>query len=409
MTNDQKILIDILNKSIKNQKMYKKDLENVNYNTLIKEVRDHNISSLVYYTLHKDIISEIDSDIIEEWKKEVFFSNMIQIKHINQINHVLKKFNEQGIEVLVLKGLVLRNLYLKSEFRSMSDADILVKNHDFNAAEQCLYEIGYVSNSHDNDIHKGFTKLGALEIEMHNKLVNKDFVDVDFSKYESELWDNSEDVYIGDVKAKTLGKEDFIIHLILHMAVHTKLYGFGIRQLYDLALFIKQDYKKINWNIVEEKLLSYGFLRYTQGIMMTINKLFHISIPENFHNEHISEKSLDLLIDSIMQSGVHGKKELNEDFKMLYESSNHHKDESVIFKRIVRFILPKSSYMMIRYGDNDESTRRNIYFIPALWIDRIVNQYVKKYGFIETITLINLSINILKRRNKVVKVFDLPY
>ena len=333
----------------------------------------------------------------------------MQIKHIEQISYILNKFNEKGIEAVILKGLALRHLYSKPELRTMCDADFLIKNEDYDSAVQCLLEIGYVSNNHDNDIHKGFIKANALEIEIHNKLVNNDFIDVDFSQYESQLWRNVETIKINGVETKTLGKEDFVIHLILHMAVHTKLYGFGIRQLYDLAVFVKKYYEKTNWDIVKEKLLAYRFLRYSQGIMMTINKLFDITIPKIFFNKNINTKDIDMLIKSIMDSGVHGKKELNEDFKILYESSNHHKDESIIFMRILRFFIPRRSDIINQYDNKYEYIKSNIFLMPFVWVDRIANGYLKKYGFIETLQLVSLSINILKRRNRIIKVFDLPY
>ncbi|MGG7200410.1 nucleotidyltransferase domain-containing protein [Clostridium butyricum] len=408
MTNEQKNLIKILNKSIKNEKISKEDLYDVDYEKLIQEIKCHNVSSLVYYTLEKDVINEIDDNILSEWKKEVFFSNIVQINHITEIKKVLNIFNEKGIKVILLKGLILRNLYPKPELRSMSDADILVENEQYDEAVQCLYECNYILNGNYNDIHQGFIKPKALEIEMHNKLINNDFFDVDFSKYEKEIWDNTTEIEIDGIKSNTLKIEDFIIHLILHMAVHSKLYGFGIRQVYDFAVFINYNYDKINWGKLKMKMNSYGFGKYTEAIILIINKLFNVNIPLSFIKSSISEKSIDIFISNIMNAGVHGKKELNDDFKMLYESTNHHKDQGLIAKRIVRFIFP-GRRTLVEFRDKYKYVYINIFLLPIAWLDRIFNEYLGKYGFIQTMKFIDISINILKRRNKLIELFELPF
>lgn len=66
----QKTIINILKASIWRQKFrYDKNII-IEWPLLIKEAREHNISSLVYYSLDRRYLENIDIDILEQWKKE---------------------------------------------------------------------------------------------------------------------------------------------------------------------------------------------------------------------------------------------------------------------------------------------------------------------------------------------------
>ncbi|NME82443.1 nucleotidyltransferase family protein [Clostridium sp. SM-530-WT-3G] len=409
MNYEQTVLIDILKKSINNEKITDLRINSDAWENIIKEIHEQNIDSLAYYTLDKNIIRTINSDLREEWKRKVFTSNMIQIKHTREIKQVLSRFNEEGVEAIVLKGLVLRKLYHKPELRSMSDADILVKKEQYSKAVECLNECGYTFNGHSNDIHEAFVKPNTLEIELHHKLGNSGFIGVDFSQFEENLWNNSIETEIEGVITKTLSNKDFIIHQILHMATHTKYYGFGIRLIYDFALFIKENYDDINWAELKNELCRYELLKYTEGIMMVTNKLLDIEIPEIFLNNNITKKDIDIFIDNIMNVGVHGKKQLNPDYDILFKSRNHHKEERAILKRIILFICPKGEYLLMKYPNKYEYIRKNSYFIIFAWVDRFINQYLIKYGLFNMIKIMVNSIKILKLRISVIETFELPY
>ena len=136
MNYTQKTLIDILNASIHKKKVNIQLYNEINWDEMLKLSVEHNVTSLVYYGLkNSNLIENIPSDIINDFKKQTFFSSSFQLKHINNISEVLRLFHKNDIETVVLKGLVVRNFYPNAEFRTMGDADIVVKK------EKLVYSI----------------------------------------------------------------------------------------------------------------------------------------------------------------------------------------------------------------------------------------------------------------------------
>jgi len=404
----QKTLLDILRASINNEK-FDCRYNITQWEELIHEAKEHNISSLIYYTLSKDTLQGIDSTLLKKWKKEVIMSNIIQINHIKQMYNVILELKKENIEIIILKGLVLRKLYPRPELRTMGDADILVKVDDYKNVKECLRKLGYVSSNHNNTIHEGFICSGNLEIEVHNKLINNDFIYVDNNKFEGELWSKKTIIEFNGVLTNTLSKEDFLIHLCFHMAVHTKAIGYGIRQLYDLTLFLINNINEIKWIEFEEKLSQYGLLKYVQGLIMLIDKIFYMNISDRFtKNNNIQDKEINLLLENIMMSGVHGKKHLNEDFQILYKSSNKHKDDQALIRRFLRFLFPHKGTLIYEYGEKYSYINNNIILIPVAWTDRIFNGILKKYGLINTINQIKYCLIIIRMRRNIIKSFSIP-
>ena len=66
------------------------------------------------------------------------------MRHVKNVTEILSKFSENNIKTVVLKGLVVRNFYPRPEFRTMSDADIVVQKKDLNAAIELINSLGYV-------------------------------------------------------------------------------------------------------------------------------------------------------------------------------------------------------------------------------------------------------------------------
>lgn len=395
----QRTMIDIMKASIYGEKFILKN-NNINWFKFISEAKEHNISSLIYYTLDRSSLNNIEKKTLEKWKKEVMIENIIQVQHIKDINKIISDLKKRNIEIIVLKGLVLRKYYPKPELRSMSDSDILVKEEDLSDVNEYLIDNGYVKNNDDNDIHEGFMCPGKLEVELHWKLVNSDFIRTNISDFEENLWINKIKTEIDGEVTNTLGTEDFLIHLCLHMAVHIKNKGFGLRQLYDLSVYIKNNYDYINWTRFMSKISSYKLLKFTNGLLVLINKLFDIKIPDNIiNNDDIKERDILLLLENILISGVYGKKNQKEEF------SNMDRDNINIsrVKRVINYIFPDKGYMTSRYSYAKKFT----FLLPISWIHRIIKCIFGKYGVVQSIKFTRQTLKMNDIRKNVIKTFSL--
>lgn len=405
MEDYQKVIIDVLNESIWGRKFnYDKNII-IEWPLLIKEAREHNISSLIYYSLDRRYFDGISAQILEDWKKEVLIMNLIQRNHINDISNIIDKLKKQGIEIIVLKGIVLREFYPRPEFRTMGDGDILVKKSDYDKIKSYLVSEGYeCMEDEKNEVHQGFISKGKLELEVHWNLINGKYFNGNIEAFENNLWNNSIELGVNESKTRMLSFNDFLLHMFLHMAVHAKASGFGLRQLYDLSVFIRDKYNELNWHDIIKKVDEYKILKFTQGLILLCNKLFEIRIPnEIFNNNTVNDRELDLLLETVLRSGVHGKKEEIDDFRILYKyGTNEYHIESNLL-RFIKFLFPGKSKMMSRYS----YAKKSYFLLPVAWIHRAFRGMCIKYGFINIFRNSKKAVNLGKQRNKLIKSFEL--
>lgn len=403
MDKNEKTLIDILKSSIKDNKMNYTEVDDINWKDLIKESRVHQISPLVYYSLEKSSLELIEKSIIDDWRKEIFLVNIIQKRHIKEMVKITLGLREAGVEIIVLKGIVLRNLYPVRELRTMSDGDILIHERDFEKTKNYLISIGYECGPDDNKIHRGFTYPNKLEIEVHWKLINEDYFNGYIKSLEETIWDRIIPFKIEGISTNTLCIEDFFIHLCFHMVVHARYSSFGLRQLYDMALFIKINYDEINWENLLIRISEYGPIKFTKAILILLNKLFHIEIPKYILNDTtINEHDINILLKNTLSSAAHGERENETDFDMLYKIDDNNPYSYSEISRLYRFIFPKKSdlYKCFLYINS------NFALIPVAWMHYILRIF-KRHGIRNIFKNIKQALETGKRRSNLAKIFNL--
>lgn len=399
----QKLIINILKASINEKKIMLSGESNIKWDKFINEAKQHKISSLVYSSLDRNSHKYIDNNILNEWRKEILKDNVVQIRFIDNVSRLIKNLNEKGIEVILLKGLVLRNFYSRPEYRTMCDADILVRSNNYLDVKKYLIENGYKCDEDTHPVHQSFIDSSQTLIEVHWKLINHNYFNGYEKKFEEDIWKKSIDFNFYEVNSKTLCNEDFLIYMCLHMAVHAKYKGFGLRQLYDMAIFIKTC--KIDWTDFYDRVFLYGISKFTKGIFRLLHEIFEVEIPKGIlEDKFIRKQDVELLLENVLLSGVHGKKEEVNGFEDLYEYGNDKQHINSNMKRILKLIFPTREELSDRY----KYAKENILFLPIAWIHHaITGIYIKKYGFIKMFRYGRKSLNLLNRRKRIIKTFEL--
>ena len=141
MNNTQIQLVKLLNKSLIKEKI---DLDkNIDLSELISEAKNNKVEALIYSAISEDSKNTIDSELLNDLKKITFFSGVQQLNHIKEVSRILNRFKNKKIDVLVLKGLVIRDLYPNPTLRTMSDADIVVSEENLETSKSLMIELGY--------------------------------------------------------------------------------------------------------------------------------------------------------------------------------------------------------------------------------------------------------------------------
>lgn len=405
MNKSQQIVINLLSQAIRGQKCELNINEYINWNEVIEEAQEHSVKGLIYTAINNtNYIKTMDKEILDDLKKTTFFSGMYQINHIKQVAKVLDRFTREQIQVVALKGLIVREFYPKPEQRTMGDADIIVKENNLSKVTSILENLGYVATDHDYHHHIRFKHKEHLDIEVHWVLGNGRFFD-SVSSIEDDIWGTCIPVNIGGSSALSLSLEDMTLHLITHMVNHIKDAGFGIRQLCDLVVLVEKQGHLIDWSLFNKKVKECNIIKFTSVIFNICNKLFDMEIPSEIYIENIDEDNMNIFIDEIFSNGVFGKRHAHKRYAN-WSACDLDEDEG---KKVY---LRKVFYIMFgpidTWGDKYNYAKVNKILIPIAYVHKVLyGLFGNKFTVKEKFNLIFKTTKETKNKDELLKWLEL--
>lgn len=405
MNKSQEVVINLLSHAIRGQK-YELDInENINWTEIIEEANEHSVKGLIYTAINNtNYTKTMDKEILDDLKKTTFFSGMYQINHIKQVAKVLDELDKEQIQVVALKGLIVREFYPKPEQRTMGDADLIVKEDDLCKVTSLLKALGYTESCDEYHHHIRFRHKNYLDIEVHWVLGNGKFFD-SVNSIEDNIWETCIPVSIGGSNALSLSLEDMALHLITHMVNHIKDAGFGIRQLCDLVVLVEKQGYLIDWNLFNKKVKECNILKFTSVIFNICNKLFNMEIPSEIYIEKIDEENMNIFIDEIFSNGVFGKRYAHKQYA---NWSAYDLDENESKKRYLRKVFYIMFGHIDTWGDKYNYAKKNKILIPIAYIHKVLYGLLgNKFTLKEKLNLIFKTTKETKNKDELLKWLEL--
>ena len=393
MNHTQQQLVRILSGAIRKERVELDFNEPIDWPALIDEAKEHKVTGLAYSGV-KDQLKEVEIpyELLNEWKREVIFSGMNQQRHVKQSARILQLFNEENIDVIILKGMVLRELFPHPDLRTMSDLDILVHEEDLGRIETVLTAKGFKKLQDPQEKHDVYYKAG-FKIEVHWALT-EDGMFRGGKSYEEGIWERVREVEVLGVKTLTLGYNDFIFHLIIHMASHTAYRGFGIRYLLDLVVMIEQQGAFIDWAEVIRLMDACQVRKYSAVLFKCCEDLFGLEVPTSVaHLVEVDPQYITLFEEEIMNSGVHGYREGGEILSRQISYDNT--QVSSPFSKLVGLFFPPVEKMSDKY----QYAKKNKLLIAIAWGHHlIVGICHPTYSFKDKFKLVTTGYRVVKNR-----------
>ena len=409
MNNAQKQFIDILSAGIRG-KSADKVYYNVEWDEVIDLADKHKVDGIIYLALRKSkLISNIGEEKISLLKQKAAITGITQSRHISGLSTVLNKINERNIPVIVLKGLVVREFYPQPDQRSMNDADILVHEGDVEKVKQLLIDMGYVYlEDHKASHHIALVHHKYPFIELHWNLFKRDGFSNELEHYERLIWRRAIKVNVGEAEVLSLSYEDLALHLCMHMAAHLAATGFGVRQLCDLVLLVEHNGDEVDWNSFIMKARMYGFEKFGKIIFLLCNKLFNMEAPKEINIKVVNNKKyVSALLDEIFEAGVHGKKEMANQFATQVAFNFEEKDSNATLgaiNRYFRFIFPKIDDMSDKYS----YAKKVKILAPIAWIHHLfAGVFASEYSFKDKVEFLTKGAAKAANRNKLLDWMEL--
>ncbi|MCX8128937.1 MAG: nucleotidyltransferase family protein [Clostridia bacterium] len=373
---DQQVLVYLLSLAIRGKRPQDFVIGEADWKSIFEQAVSHDVYALMYPAV-KDLSPEYgpDRDLMLKWERAVLFAGMTQIQHMEKLGEVFRCFNDAGIPVVALKGIVLRELYPQPELRTMADVDILVRDEHKKRAKNLLLCMGYVED--DSDFKHTVLRYADLVIELHNMLMSHESLKA-AECFEKSIWSSTAPAQINGMPVLLLSSDDSLLYMFLHLAEHIASYGFGLRQLCDIVIFIESYKDKLDWDYLYSHIKAFGIERFVFAVFVTCHKLFGMELPNGlFCREVADHPYLEVFINDILSGGVHGHTDFSRHIGnslLRYVNYDGSENSSGKIKYYISFLFPTADRLRKRYS----YARRSPFLIPAAWLHRLLYNICRK-------------------------------
>ena len=326
----------------------------VNWQDLYYIAANHSLSAMLYEAVSKLTDENKPPENISACLAQLYREQMVtDINLTVETERILSLFSQNGIEAMPFKGIVTKNDYPKTFFRTMSDVDILVKEENREEAEQILLKEGYTRESVGVK-DSSFRKDKIMHFEIHSNLLEEEAKGY---SYFSKIWSRAEQK---ENRSFAMSPEDTYIFMLEHLANHLLFGGAGLRMYLDVYLFLKKHNEKLDRMYIDSVL---------QELSLTLFESETVKLAQSFFS---SDSEPDLNSDAaklILNSATFGSKEVHfTAYALKSEGASSTKNG---FKIILSKTFPSYKVMRLKYKAVSALPVLYPLFIPVFWFERI--------------------------------------
>ncbi len=269
-------------------------------------------------------------------------------RQMEEISRVCQALEENGIDYMPLKGTIMKSKYPHHAMRTMSDADILIRQEQYDACHQVLQGLGFQKISESD--HECGWKNENLKIDLHKRLVSSD--DPVYYNYFGDGWSFAKQK---QGHRYAMSNEDAFIFEIVHFTKHYCKGGISIRHAIDLwvHLYTAPDIDKV---YIRQQLAKMQLEVFYDHIMNLLAAWFEDG-PMDAYTEHISS----VLFDS---TSTASKKDIAESARAAQRKGSVAKGK---YNILLRKIFPEKKHIEWNYPKLKKLP------LPIAWVARWCN------------------------------------
>ena len=356
MDSKQRGVIDIVYSALTGEKISLP--EDFDFLKGVKIARRHKIEVMFYYGALNCGFGQ-DEPLMQELFTLVCGNIAANEQQIYSVKEIFSAFDEQEIDYLPLKGVLLKNIYPKPEMRSMGDADILIKTQQYNKIRPIMVKLGYKKVTESD--HEFIWKKNNINIELHKMLIpsyNKDYY-----SYFGDGWSLAK---LKNGTSYSMTDEDQLIYLFTHFAKHYRDAGIGIKHMTDLWVYRKSK-PALDEKYIKIELTSLQLYDFYVNIINTLSVWFE---------GRKSDEITDFITEVIFNSGVYGTRDKHAISEAVKISKS---TDKVKTRKFFKLIFPSFQVMGIKYP----CLKKAPFLLPIMWIHRILMTILFKGDRIE--------------------------
>jgi hypothetical protein len=339
-------------------------LSTADWDELIRQSRRHSVTPLLYYRIKAiDPAPGIPAQVIQKLREIYLFSAESSIKRYHELSKWLRSIQNEGIQVIVLKGAALAELiYPNIALRPMFDVDLLIKAEDFWRIDEILSGAGFksdkrilLSKRHIYWVRHIAYMSKAIQLELHPGI---------YELPNLRPWANVAHAKIASVDTLVLGPEDLLlhtcIHLLDHMYIREDLSGYLI-WWYDIASILKFYQEELNWDYVMRVVEEHEIEASINRVLRATSEWAGSYVPAEVLGQ-LADDGVFISLNDIMNQRQVQKSKTASLLPYIPFISGIRSIKGRIY-HVFRSVLPCREYMMHRYAVKTPNSLYFYYFV----------------------------------------------
>ena len=407
------MFLPALKAALKNEKVsWSEELESQDWVELFRIATTHQVLPLIYEAVYDcPAARNMEPQVFMSAKQQTIRSVMLQTMKTNEFLGLFQHLQKAGVQALVVKGIVCRNLYPNPDYRMSGDEDVLIPEEEFELCHQAMLDYGMHPADPTQDIQSEHEvpygkPRSPIYIELHKCLFPPESTAYgDLNRFFKNVHDRAIKLSIDGKQVVTMGYTDHLFYLICHAFKHFLHSGFGIRQVCDIVLFANAYGKEIDWIRILQQCREIHADLFTAALFQIGQKYLtfdpsRAGYPQEWQEIQVDEQ---LMLDDLLEAGIYGdgtmSRKHSSNITLNAVSSEKQGKKSSHF--VIKTLFPTVQNMEGRYP----YLKKHPYLLPIAWINRIW-KYRK-----ETQTVLNNdaaeSIQIGNQRLKMMKTYGI--
>ncbi|MCR5653716.1 MAG: nucleotidyltransferase family protein, partial [Ruminococcus sp.] len=198
--------------------------DNFNWEYCCRYAQRNSVANMIAYSIDKVNVKPSDT-VAAVMENDRRYHIIKETSQLVDVEKVIERCEKEGIKNVPLKGYFMKQLYPRSDFRTMTDVDILVERKNIKKIERIFLDLDFDKKDVIKSTEVHFVK-GLLYCEVHNDL------NENFDSYYNGVWDRVE-LRDGFSFSYSMKPEDFYIYMVYHAAKHFSNGGIGVRMVMD--------------------------------------------------------------------------------------------------------------------------------------------------------------------------------
>lgn len=358
--NVSQYFIQLLKSTIQNQIPAEKP-DDVEWRDVLNLAAYHKVDEMVFCAVEK-LKKKPDKEILDKMYHLHEKNQLVDAIQQAEAETIISAVTTSGIDILPLKGYVLKSLYPDSNYRQMGDLDFLAEEENINKIGRILIEMGYAADdTGSEDSHDVFSKKPYLEVEVHRRLLPPTEGN---HWHTDDIWNrlkrNSKNEHIME-----MSPEDFYLYHLLHFEKHYSMDGCGIRSIIDQYYLMQCLGDKLDWNYINEMLSKMNYIEF-EGMSK--------GLAQAWFSDGIMKEEWKGPAEFIIHSGAFGTFEQYQKWVM----ERYRREEGIQTK--TGFFFRRMFMERERMEFSYPILKKHRWMLPFLWVHRLFKAVLFRRG-----------------------------